>query len=44
MSQTDAFTDRIFSGNPAVVCVMDKWLSDDLKQSIASEIRLRRKV
>ena len=37
MSQADAFTDRIFSGNPAAVCVMDKRLSDDLKQSIVSE-------
>lgn len=44
MSQADAFTDRIFLDNPAAVCVMDKRLNDDLKQSIASEIRLRRKV
>lgn len=24
----DAFTDNVFGGNPATVCVMDEWLSD----------------
>ena len=22
----DAFTDKVFSGNPAAVCIMDEWL------------------
>jgi PhzF family phenazine biosynthesis protein len=33
----DAFTDKIFTGNPAVVCVMDKWLPDALLQQLAAE-------
>ena len=28
----DAFTDKIFSGNPAAVCVLDKWLDDNIMQ------------
>ena len=35
--QVDAFTDRLFSGNAAAVCVLDTWLSDELMQSIAAE-------
>lgn len=38
--QADAFTDRLFSGNPAAVCIMDSWIADDLMQSIASENNL----
>ena len=38
--QVDAFTDTIFSGNPAAVCVLDKWLSSDVMQQIASENNL----
>lgn len=26
----DAFTKEIFHGNPAAVCVMDTWISDEL--------------
>ena len=33
----DAFTETLFRGNPAVVCVMDQWLPDDLMQSVAVE-------
>ncbi len=33
----DAFTDKLFSGNPAEICVMDKWISDDLMLKIARE-------
>ena len=33
----DAFTDKIFSGNPAAVCVMNSFPSDDIMQSIAAE-------
>jgi len=40
MYQVDAFTDKLFSGNPAAVCILDKWLSDDLMQSIAFENNL----
>jgi len=35
--QVDAFTDRLFSGNPAAVCVLDSWIADELMQSIANE-------
>ncbi len=36
----DAFTDKVFAGNPAAVCVMDKWLDDTTMQSIAIENNL----
>lgn len=36
----DAFTDKVFAGNPAAVCVMDAWLPDDLMQKIAWENNL----
>ena len=26
----DTFTDKVFSGNPAAICVMDSWISDEL--------------
>ncbi len=38
--QVDAFTDRLFSGNPAAVCVMEQWLTDETMQSIANENNL----
>lgn len=38
--QVDAFTSKLFGGNPAAVCIMDKWLSDETMQQIASENRL----
>ena len=38
--QVDAFTDKLFSGNPAAVCILDKWLPDDLMQSIGNENNL----
>lgn len=38
--QVDAFTDKLFKGNPAAVCILDKWPSDDLMQSIAAENNL----
>jgi PhzF family phenazine biosynthesis protein len=38
--QVDAFTDRLFGGNPASVCPLDKWLSDSLMQKIAAENNL----
>ncbi|MDO4582096.1 MAG: PhzF family phenazine biosynthesis protein [Bacillota bacterium] len=36
----DAFTDKVFAGNPAAVCVMEKWLPDDVMQKIAIENNL----
>jgi PhzF family phenazine biosynthesis protein len=36
----DAFTNRIFSGNPAGVCPLENWLDDAALQSIASENNL----
>lgn len=36
----DAFTDKVFAGNPAAVCVMDEWLSDELMQKITIENNL----
>lgn len=36
----DAFTDRVFAGNPAAVCVTDSWLDDGLMQKITTENNL----
>lgn len=38
--QIDAFADQVFKGNPAAVCILDKWIEDDIMQSIASENNL----
>src|SRR5690349_21245120 len=38
--QLDAFTDKIFCGNPAAVCPLDEWLPDNLMQNIAMENNL----
>lgn len=38
--QVDAFTNQLFSGNPAAVLLLDEWLSDDLMQKIAFENNL----
>lgn len=38
--QIDAFADRPFEGNPAAVCPLSEWLSDELMQAIASENNL----
>ena len=38
--QVDAFTDSVFSGNPAAICPLDEWLPDQLMQSIAAENNL----
>lgn len=38
--KVDAFTGKAFSGNPAAVCMLDKWLRDDLLQNIAAENNL----
>lgn len=36
----DAFTEVVFKGNPAAVCVMESWLPDSLMQGIAIENNL----
>lgn len=38
--QVDAFTDQMFSGNPAAVVPLDAWLPDNVLQSIAAENNL----
>lgn len=38
--QVDAFTSRLFGGNPAAVCPLEAWLDDGLLQSIAAENNL----
>lgn len=38
--QVDAFADKVFSGNPAAVCPLNQWLSDDILQKIAMENNL----
>ena len=36
----DAFTNKLFGGNPAAVCPLEDWLSDQVMQSIATENNL----
>lgn len=36
----DAFTNKIFHGNPAAVCLLSKWLDDDSLHAIAKENNL----
>jgi len=38
--QIDAFTDKLFGGNPAGVIPLESWPSDELMQSIAAENNL----
>jgi PhzF family phenazine biosynthesis protein len=38
--QVDAFTDRVFGGNPAGVCLLERWLPDNTLQQIALENNL----
>lgn len=38
--QIDAFTDRVFAGNPAAVCVLEQWLPDEVMQNIGAENNL----
>lgn len=38
--QVDAFSKRIFAGNPAAVCPLEEWLPDDQLQTIAAENNL----
>ncbi len=36
----DAFSDKLFCGNPAAVCPLNEWLSDDIMQNLAFENNL----
>ncbi len=38
--QVDAFTGRVFGGNPAAVCPLQDWLPDEVMQAIALENNL----
>lgn len=38
--QIDAFTDKVFGGNPAAVCPLDAWLPDETLRKIAMENNL----
>ena len=38
--QADAFTDKLFGGNPAAVCPLQEWLPDEVMQQIAAENNL----
>lgn len=38
--QVDAFTKKVFGGNPAAVCPLDEWINDEQMQKIAMENNL----
>lgn len=38
--QVDAFTSKLFGGNPAAVCPLEKWLPDETMQKLAAENNL----
>ena len=38
--QVDAFTSKIFKGNPAAVCPLKNWLPEKIMQEIAKENNL----
>ena len=38
--QVDAFTSRVFGGNPAAVVPLEHWLDDAVLQAIAAENNL----
>ena len=40
MYQVDAFTDALFGGNPAAVCILESWLPEATIQAIAAENNL----
>jgi PhzF family phenazine biosynthesis protein len=40
MFQVDAFSENLFEGNPAAVCILDEWLDQSLMQKIAEENNL----
>ncbi|MCP5102454.1 MAG: PhzF family phenazine biosynthesis protein [bacterium] len=38
--QVDAFTEKLFGGNPAAVCPLEEWLPEETMQAIAAENNL----
>jgi len=38
--QVDAFTSKVFGGNPAAVCILETWPENDVMQKIAAENNL----
>lgn len=36
----DAFSEKVFGGNPAAICIMDSWISDELAMNITRENNL----
>lgn len=38
--QADAFTDKIFHGNPAAICILEEWIAAEIMQNIAAENNL----
>lgn len=38
--QIDAFAEKLFTGNPAAVCPLEKWIDDETMQKIAAENNL----
>lgn len=38
--QADAFTDTLFGGNPAAICILEEWLPNETLQAIAAENNL----
>jgi len=36
----DAFTDKVFHGNPAAICILEEWLPDELMMNITIENNL----
>lgn len=40
LCQIDAFTNKLFGGNPAAVCILETWLPDETMQNIAAENNL----
>jgi PhzF family phenazine biosynthesis protein len=40
LSVVDAFTDEAFGGNPAAVCLLDRWPSDEWLQLVGREMNL----
>ncbi|MCI0704783.1 MAG: PhzF family phenazine biosynthesis isomerase [Planctomycetia bacterium] len=40
LSIIDAFTDKPFAGNPAAVCLLERWPSDEWLQHVGREMNL----
>ena len=36
----DAFTERMFEGNPAAICILERWPEERVMQQIAAENNL----